>query len=117
MLAPCFMLVGRDRHGIGAVAFWEELDGPAQVEFRVGAVASRYRNRGGGWADEMFTKVLDEVTTKAMEHGVHVVELVTWVHEDNRASQRMCGRFNLRQVQQRDDGYQRWGALFVVREG
>lgn len=111
---PMYLLLGRDAEGIGAVVFYEELDGPSQVEVWIGAVALRYRRRGGGWADEMMSMVLDSITSRALETGVDIVEVGTMIDEGNRASQAMCRRFGLRQVAQREDGMQRWAAYLMV---
>lgn len=112
---PEYMLLGWDSGGVGAALYYEELDGPALVEVRVAAVANRHRQQGGGVADEMMTKLLDALTERALELGVDIVEVGTWVHEKNRASQALCRRFNLRQTALADDlGLQRWARTVPV---
>ena len=78
---PNFALVGRDAAGIGAVVFYEEMDGPGQVEIHLAAVAQRFRRRGGGWADEMLSTLLDTLTTRALEQGIDLVDVLTWIDE------------------------------------
>lgn len=112
---PEYLQLGWDDEGIGAAIFWEELDGPGQVELHVAAVALRYRRRGGGVADEMMTHTLDALTTRALELGVDLVEASTWIDEQNRASQNMCRRFGFRQVAFKDDeGLQRWSGTILI---
>lgn len=113
--APEFCELGWDKDGIGAAVFWEELDGPGQVELHVAAVANRYRGRGGGVADEMMTHAFDTMTVRAIEVGVDFIEASTWIDESNKASQKMCRRFGLRQVAfKEDENLQRWSVVLQV---
>jgi hypothetical protein len=111
---PNFSLVGRDSDGIGAVVFYEELDGPAQIEVHLVAVATRYRRRGGGWADETMSVLFDTLTDRALELGVHQIAVLTWIDEGNRASQALCRRFGLRQTGVSDSTLQRWAGTILV---
>ena len=108
-------MLGWDAEGIGAAVYWEELDGPRQVEVHVGAVANRHRHQGGGVADEMLVTLFDILTERALDHGVDLVLVGTWIHERNRASQTMCRRNGLhQQALANEAGLQRWGADLLV---
>jgi hypothetical protein len=112
-----FLWLGRDSDGLGAVLFYRELDGPGQVEVDVAAVATRFRRRGGGWADELMTVLFDAITARAVEHGVDIVEIGTWIHEKNRPSHRMARTFGMRQLPGAipdDPALQRWGLLLLA---
>ncbi len=110
--------IGWDESGaIGAVVVLQEMDGPPQVDLDVVAVHLRFRRRGGGWAREAVRHALDTVTTTAHAAGVDVVEFGAWVHEDNRAAQKLLESFGLDQTAQRDDGYQRWARDVIVGGG
>lgn len=112
---PEHLLLGWDDAGIGAAVFWEELDGPGQVEVYLGAVAMRYRRRGGGVADEMMTELFDAITERAFEVGVDMVEISTWIHEGNRASQSMARRFTFHQTSfKEDEQLQRWSVFLQI---
>lgn len=113
---PEFLLVGVDSDGLGGVAFYEELDGPHQIEIHFAAVAMRFRRRGGGWADEMLNAVFDAITTRALETGADLVEISTWIHEANRPSQRMARDVGMRQVAatQLEGHLQRWAVILLV---
>jgi hypothetical protein len=58
-LRPANLLPGRwvrfgfDSEGLAAVTVVQELDGPAEVEWELGAVAQRLGHKGGGYADEL----------------------------------------------------------------
>lgn len=115
--SPFMLLVGRDAGGIGAVLMCEELDGPAQVELCFGAVALRHRHKGGGIADEMMSRALDEITTRAFEVGASVVEVTGLIHEENRPSQSMARRAGLRHTGQLGDSpFQQWTVTLLLHQ-
>lgn len=93
-----FVRLGFDHEGLAAVSVWQELDGPAEVEWQLGAVAARLRHKGGGYADELCRDTFDELTAHALEAGVNSVKITGRVWEENRASQTMCRRHGLRHV-------------------
>lgn len=113
---PNFCLVGRDSLGLGAVVYFEELDGPAQVEVVFVAVAQRLRRRGGGCADEAMRTLFDVATTRALEQGVDLVEILTWIDEENRPSQSLARRFGMMQARAEcgDPRLQRWTVTLLV---
>lgn len=119
--APCrpprYLELGTDAEGIGAVAWYEETDGPAEVFLRLMAVHCRLRNRCGGYADEMVEHVLDRVTARAVETDTRDVAVTGHVDENNRASQAMCRRAGLRHVGMFDEHYQVWAIRLVLDIG
>jgi len=111
---PEFMLTGHDEHGLAAVVTFEELDGPAQVELCLAAIARRLRGKGGGYADEMLTRALDAITTRAVEQEIGFVSLLTYVDERNRYSQELCRRFHLRHTAMAGPELQVWSGDLLV---
>lgn len=93
--APGYVLLGHDPDGLAAVAYYEEQDGPAEVEIHLAAIALRLRRKGGGCADEMVTGLLDRLTARAIEAGVAQVVITTKIDEHNGPSQGLCRRFGL----------------------
>lgn len=111
---PKQMLVGLDDHGIGAVSFYEELDGPGAVELSLMAVATRLRNQGGGYADEMFRVTLEEIEARAIQTGVPEVSLAGRVWHENHASQRMIRQHGFAHTGHAADGVQVWTAVMLA---
>ncbi len=113
---PNHCLLGWDGDELAAVAFYEELDGPAQVEVHAVAVGMPYRRKGGGWADEMLKTVLDEITLRAHEHGVDFVAVLAWIDGANRPSQDLFRRAGMRQTGVlAETTLERWSATYLVR--
>lgn len=114
---PHHALVGRDDEGIGGFVYWEELDGPAEVEVRVAAVATRFRGKGGGWADEMMRTLFDTLTLNAITADAQAVRVTTWIHEQNHPSQRLCRNYGFAHMGTflaTDPELQRWAAEILV---
>ncbi|QSR27097.1 hypothetical protein CFH99_15835 [Nocardioides aromaticivorans] len=113
---PNHCLVGWDGDNLAAVVFYEELDGPAQIEVHVVAVSMAYRRRGGGWADELLRMTLDDITATAIEQGVDITSIVAWIDEGNRPSQDLFRRTGFRQVGVLEGStLQRWALTLQIR--
>lgn len=95
---PDYCLTGWDGETLAAVAFYDELDGPGTIEVRAVAVGREYRHHGGGYADEMLRTVLDEITLRALDHGVDFVTVRAHIDESNRPSQRLFRRVGMQQT-------------------
>jgi len=113
---PEYMIVGLDEHGLAAVLTYRELDGPAQVELAIGAVALRCRGKGGGYADEMLEEGLDRIAERAYNEGIDVIHLSTLVHESNRASHSLCRRLQMRHTGMFSETLQQWTAVLYLGE-
>jgi hypothetical protein len=107
---PKQLLIGLDDLGIGAVSYYEEIDGPARVELGLMAVATRLRNQGGGYADEMFRVTQEIIEAHAIEHGCYELEMVGYVWHENRASQRMVRQAGFQHTDNAAEGVQVWTA-------
>jgi RimJ/RimL family protein N-acetyltransferase len=110
------MIVGEDNEGIGAVAVFEELDGPVQVELSYMALAYRLRFKGGGYADEMGEETWQRIEARAIERGLHAVNLLALVDEGNVASQKLCRRLGLVHSGMRDATLQQWSGIQAIGE-
>ncbi|TDD11293.1 N-acetyltransferase [Kribbella turkmenica] len=113
---PLQMIVGEDNEGIGAVAVFEELDGPIQVELSYMALAYRLRFKGGGYADEMGEETWQRIEARAIEHGLAAVNLLALVDEGNVASQKLCRRLGLVHSGMRDETLQQWSGVQAIGE-
>jgi RimJ/RimL family protein N-acetyltransferase len=92
------MFVGYDEYGLGAALITQDLFGPGQVEAHFGAVATRLRRRGGGYADEMLEVFLADTAARAMQAGLAQFSVTAKVHESNVPSRRLCTRSGLRRT-------------------
>lgn len=109
-----FLLVGYDDVGLAAVSFVQELAGPDVVEAELGAVATRLRNKGGGYADELIRETLDALTERALEQQVPEVLVVGHVYELNGPSQALCRRHGFVHTGAGAEGVQQWTKVLPV---
>lgn len=114
--SPFRMRVGEDAEGLAAVSYYQELDGPSDIDLIVGAVATRLRGKGGGYADEMLEDTLDSITARALAEEVRGVRIAGRIYEANRASQDMCRRAGFRHTgDTAAPGVQIW-SLFLITD-
>ena len=63
----CYLRLGLDDHGLAVVSYFQEVDGPAQVELLAMGVASRARGSGGEVAKAMFEDTLDMIVARGFD--------------------------------------------------
>lgn len=115
--SPHKLRVGADAEGLAAVSYYEELDGPSDIYLHVGAVATRLRGKGGGYADEMIEDTLDAITAAAFAAGVTEVRVAGRIYESNRPSQEMVRRAGFRHVgNTQAPGVQIWSLDLLLLE-
>lgn len=111
---PEYLLLGEDDEGLAAVSMFRETNGPSQVLLMCLAVALRLRFRGGGFADELAVRTMDEITEHAVAQDVAAVDLNALVDEGNRHSQSLCRRMGLAHTSMWDDQLQVWSAMVLM---
>jgi RimJ/RimL family protein N-acetyltransferase len=108
------VLIGSDRQGIAAISIIDEVDGPGHVELSHMAISRRFRGKGGGHADEMMTKTLDVITSRAFEQGVTFTQVYGYIHPLNHASQSLFRRAGLRRTHDETPDLQQWGRDLIL---
>lgn len=106
------VLLRQDPYGLSAVAFREELDGPAHVEISLIGVATRCR--GQGVSDEAVDEILDRITGVALAAGEPEVLVQAWVWFENRASQTLLARHDFAEPEEHEAGVGTWSLRLLT---